>query len=167
MTSLSTIDKLDILEQSDNKQFAAYEEEAIVSLALDHPDMFMVAARFMKPDMFSRLEVRMIIAEILNAYEEHSVIPTRQLLRSKLEQFVTEDEPYEEIFRNFDTESILQNYPNDLTYLINYILNTFLQRESFNSNLNPYLITMAIRKIVWKNYIAKQQNLILICKLQH
>lgn len=43
---------------------------------------------------------------------------------------------YEEIFRNFDTESILQNYPNDLTYLINYILNTFPQRESFNSNLN-------------------------------
>jgi len=111
MSSISVVDKLDILNQENNTQFAEYEEEAIVSLALDHPDLFMSAARFMKPDMFARLEVRMIIAEILNSYDEFSVIPTRKLLRSRLERYITVDDKFEEIFRIVDRQSEPREVP--------------------------------------------------------
>lgn len=111
MSSLSVIDKLEVLEQENNKQFAPYEEEAIVSLALDHPELFMSAARFMKPDMFMRIEVRLIIAEILNSYEQYSIIPTRKLLRSKMESYITEDDKFEEIFRIVDRQSEPREIP--------------------------------------------------------
>lgn len=100
MATVDTIGRLEELAtQEASTPFGPYQEEAILSLALDHPEFFTAAARFMKPEMFSRLEVRWIMAEILNFYEQHSVIPTRKWLIDYLKRKTTVDDPYEEIFR--------------------------------------------------------------------
>lgn len=112
MATINTIDKLDELSASDvSKPFGPYQEEAIISIALDHPEFFMSAARFMKPDMFGKLEARWIIAVILNSFEKHAVIPTRAWLRNHLEEQVTEDDPHDEIFRIVDRKSDPREIP--------------------------------------------------------
>lgn len=113
---MSTLDRLESLEalsgQDSKKAFGAYQEEAIVSLALDHPEFFSAAARFLKPEMFAKLEIRWIMAEILNYYEQYNVVPTRGILRDKLELSVTVDDPYEEIFRLVDRKSDPREIPS-------------------------------------------------------
>jgi hypothetical protein len=113
---MATIDVLERIEAQgkiadSQKPFGPYQEEATISLALDHPEFFTSAARFMKPEMFGKLEARWIIAEILNSFEKHGVIPTRKWLRSHLEQQVTEDDPYEEIFRLVERKSDPREVP--------------------------------------------------------
>lgn len=100
MAAIDTMGRLEELAtQEARSPFGPYEEEAILSLALDHPEFFTSAARFMKPEMFSRLEVRWVMAEILNFFEQSSVIPTRKWLHSYLKRKVNVDDPWEEIFR--------------------------------------------------------------------
>ncbi len=99
------------LDQSNKVQFEPYEEEAIVSLALDHPEFFSSAARFMKVGMFARPECQLVIQEILDSFNQHHTIPTRKLLHSRLEKTVTEDQPYEEIFRIVDRPSDIREVP--------------------------------------------------------
>jgi replicative DNA helicase len=108
----ATLERLESLGDAETrKPFAPYEEEAIVSLALDNPEFFTAAARFMKPDMFGKIETKFIVANILSDFEKYGVVPTRQLLRSRLEQELTEDDPYDEIFRIIDRKSNPREVP--------------------------------------------------------
>lgn len=91
--------------------FGPYEEEAIISLALDHPEFWTSVGRFMKPSMFSRLECQVVIAEILNAFEAFDVIPTRKILRDRIIATLTEDDPYDEILRIIDRKSDYREVP--------------------------------------------------------
>ena len=53
----------------DNKTeqpFGKFQEEAIISIALDQPDFFQSVSQFIKPDMFVRLETKYVMAELLN-----------------------------------------------------------------------------------------------------
>lgn len=99
--SVSTLDTLESLSGQDTQSnpFGPYEEEAIVSLALDHPEFFQAAARFMKPTMFVNVSVQYVMAEILNDYEKFNVVPTREMLRSKLRKNMSVDDPFEEVYR--------------------------------------------------------------------
>ena len=111
----SAVDTLSTLEaltaQDAQKPFGPYQEEALISLALDHPEFFLAAARFMKPDMFANLVTRWVMAEILNCVEKHSVVPTRAMLRDILELAVTVDDPHDEIFRLVDRKSDPREVP--------------------------------------------------------
>lgn len=113
MSAIDTIGKLETLsgQDSQTQPFGPYQEEAIVSLALDHPEFFSAAARFIKPDMFGRLEIRWIMAEILNTFEKFNVIPTRGMLNNDLQQKVTIDDPHEEIFRIVNRKSDPREVP--------------------------------------------------------
>lgn len=115
---MTVIDTLNRLESSDNllegdykKPFGPYQEEAIISLALDHPDLFATVGRFMKPDLFGKLECRFIIAQILNIQEEHDVVPTREWLKSQIINELTENDPYDEILRIVDRPSNPREVP--------------------------------------------------------
>ena len=57
-------------DQPSVKPFKHFQEEAIVSLALDHSDFFAAISQFVKPEMFSRLEVKWVMAEVLNLFEK-------------------------------------------------------------------------------------------------
>lgn len=98
-------------EQPAQTPFGPYEEEAIISLALDHPEFFTSVGRFMKPTMFSRLECQLVVAEILNSFEQFEIVPTRGILRDRIIGTLTEDDPYEEIIRIVDRKSDYREIP--------------------------------------------------------
>jgi len=98
-------------EDSDIKPFGPYQEEAIISLALDHPEFFTAIGRFLDPSMFGCLEARLVIAEILNIFEKHNVVPTRAILRDKIAALITVDDPYEKILSLVDRPSNPREVP--------------------------------------------------------
>lgn len=103
MADIDTIDRLDSIEsdnQSDNEivhPFGKYEEEAIISLSLDHPHFFMSVIDFIKPNLFRSIESQWVIAEILNAVEEFKTVPTREILYDRISIKITEDDPYDKV----------------------------------------------------------------------
>ena len=51
-------------EADESGEFGKYQEEAIISLALDFPEFFTSVGRFMTPSMFTRVETQYVIAHI-------------------------------------------------------------------------------------------------------
>lgn len=98
-------------EKHTEKPFRRVQEEAIISLSLDHPEFFGAMTQFLKPEMFARLETRWVIAEILNLYEKYDILPTRSILREYLEGKLTEDDPFDELFRLVDRKSDYREVP--------------------------------------------------------
>ncbi len=92
-------------------QFGKYEEEAIISLAIDLPEFFTSVGRFMKPNMFQRLECQVVMAEILNNFEKHNIVPSRNLLKDRILAILTEDDPYESILAIIDRKSNYREVP--------------------------------------------------------
>lgn len=108
----STISKLREADKGQQQTpFGPYEEEAIIALALDHPEFFTSVGRFMKPAMFSRMECQLVVAEILNSFEQFEVVPTRRILRDRIVGTLTEDDPYEEILAIVDRKSDYREVP--------------------------------------------------------
>lgn len=104
--------KLDAIQPDDTqKPFGPYEEAAIISLALDHPEFFASVGRFMKPEMFSKLETKYVIAEILALYDKFDTIPTRALLNDHIQKQITEDEPFEEVLNLVHRKSDAREVP--------------------------------------------------------
>lgn len=109
----TTLERLQGLDNDSDevRPFGSYQEEAIIALSLDHPEFFTSVARFMKPEMFAGLECRWIVAEILNAFEKHNVVPSRPMLRDKLVGTLTEDDPWQKILNLVDTPSNPREVP--------------------------------------------------------
>lgn len=84
------------------KPFGHSEEEAIVSLALDTPELFMRFVNILKPQMFKRIETQFVIANLLNYYHKYETIPTRGILKDIVSKELTTDDPYEEILATID-----------------------------------------------------------------
>jgi hypothetical protein len=108
---MDTLSKLEDLEPNQTTPFGSYEEEAIISLALDHPEFWTSVGRFLKPSMFARLECRLVAAEILNSFEKYDIVPTRKILRDRIVASLTEDDPYDEILRIVDRKSDYREVP--------------------------------------------------------
>jgi replicative DNA helicase len=104
-------DILNKLDDVDENVFGKYQEEAIVSLALDLPEFFSSVGRFITPSMFSRVETQYIMANILNEIEKNGTIPTRKLFKDHIEKTITEDEPFEEVLRIIDRKSNPREVP--------------------------------------------------------
>lgn len=103
------LNKLD--DNVDENTFGKYQEEAIVSIALDIPEFFSSVGRFITPSMFSRMETQYVMAHILNEVEKNGTVPTRKLLRDHIEKTITEDEPFEEVLRIVDRKSNPREVP--------------------------------------------------------
>lgn len=97
--SMSTLDILNGAEDQEDiiRPFGAYEEEAIISLALDYPEFFAAISGFIQPTLFKRAECQWVIAEILNAFTEFNAIPTREILYDRISTKITEDDPYDQV----------------------------------------------------------------------
>lgn len=98
-------------ETPQEKPFGFHEEEAVVSFALDHPDLFASMIHFIKPELFNRIEVQFVISFILTIYKEHEVIPTRRILRDRVSRYLTVDHPHEDIMKIVDRESDAREAP--------------------------------------------------------
>lgn len=98
-------------EDDDKKPFGRYQEEAIISLALDHPEFFSNVGRYLKPDMFGRIECKYIIAVILNHYEKFNIVPTRPLLKDLIENEMTPDQPFDTVLKLLERKSDPREVP--------------------------------------------------------
>lgn len=142
---MSTLDRLrQADEDSDNtlgsgkptvKPFKHFQEEAIISLSLDHSDFFGSIAQFIKPSMFSRLETSWLMAEILNMYEKYGAIPTRTIFREYLEGTLTEDDPHDEILKLVDRKSDYREVP-----IIKDLLLSWARKKAFGMLYKPEAI---------------------------
>ena len=92
---------MEALETTQSEQvtpFGTHEEEAIASLIVDHPEFFSSIVKFLKFELFKRLEVQYVIAQILDYYHEFDVFPTRGMLVDAIKKKLTVDSfKYEEI----------------------------------------------------------------------
>jgi hypothetical protein len=97
--SNSTLDRLEELqaEATPISPFRPDFEDLIVPFLLDFPQF--VEVGLLKAEYFTKLTTHWVMAEILNYHEKYSVVPSRDTLRDVLERKVTEDDPYEEIFK--------------------------------------------------------------------
>lgn len=123
LTRLEQLDEdksLDTTEENVIKPFKQFQEEAIISLALDHPEFFLSVSSYLRPEMFTRLETRYIIAEILNLQEKFNVVPTRAILREHIESKLTEDDPYDSVLKLVDRKSDYREIPIIKDLLLNW-----------------------------------------------
>ena len=111
MTQIVSYDADNNNDKEDEKPFGKYQEEAIISLALDHPEFFSNVGRYLKPDMFGRTECKYIMAVLLNYYEKFNIIPTRPLLRDIVEKQLTSDQPFEIVLKLLDRKSDPREVP--------------------------------------------------------
>lgn len=138
-----TLSKLQQLKQEEEKAegkaivkpFKNFQEEAILSLALDQPDFFASISHFLKPEMFTRLEVRWVIAELFNLHEKYKIIPTRAILRDHIESSLTEDDPFEEVLRIVDRKSDYREVP-----IVKDLLLTWARKKAYGMIYTPEAI---------------------------
>ncbi len=92
--------------------FGEYEEQAIVALLLDHPDLFSNISGFLTYQLFKRVEVQYIVASIMQYYEEYGVYPTRNMLLDIVKKKLTVDDPgFEDIISIVETKSDPREVP--------------------------------------------------------
>ena len=112
--------------------FGKFQEEAIISIALDQPDFFQSVSQFIKPDMFVRLETKYVMAELLNLIEKYNVIPTRPILKEHIESKLSVDEPFDEVLRLVERKSDYREVP-----IIKETLLTWAKRKAFGQIYSP------------------------------
>lgn len=105
------MDNTEKILESTETVFDKYQEEAIVSIALDHPEFFTNASQYIKPSMFVRPECQYVIAHILNAYEKYGIIPSRPVLRSIVSKELTVDDNYKDVLALIDRKSSHREVP--------------------------------------------------------
>ena len=77
--------------------FGPNMEAGIVSLLLDFPELYVPTSKFITVDLFSRPEIKYVIAALKQDYEKFGVLPTRPLLHDRLAKQLTADDPHLEI----------------------------------------------------------------------
>ena len=123
-------------EEVDECPFGAYEEEAIVSLIIDHPEFFSSVVRFLHYQLFSRHEVQYVIAHILTYRESYGVFPTRGMLLDIIKRDLTVDSVgYEDILAIVSRPSD----PREIPALKERILEFLAVRQVKGNTKSPIL----------------------------
>ncbi len=60
--------------------FGPTEEESVISLIIDKPELFTAIGMYLKKEHFQKAECRFVYGLIEEQYAEHTIIPTRSLL---------------------------------------------------------------------------------------
>lgn len=102
---------LSIIDNDNTSTFSEYQEEAIISLALDYPEFFTNAALYLKPEMFKRIECQFVMAHILNGYEKFGIVPTRPILKSIISKELTVTDNYRDVLSVLDRKSDYREVP--------------------------------------------------------
>jgi replicative DNA helicase len=85
--------------------FGPNSEPGVISLILDFPELFVSMSKYITADLFTRPEVKFVIAALSQDYEKFGILPTRGLLHDRLSKQLTVDDPYEDILAIVDKPS--------------------------------------------------------------
>ena len=103
-------------------------EESLVSVLIEKPELFDKSTSHLTPHLFQSMACMFVMAQIATDYEEHGVVPTRSLLRSRLSKQLTVDDPYEDILRLVDRKPSLREVPFVIAELNRFVGSRILSR---------------------------------------
>jgi hypothetical protein len=117
---------------------------------LDNPEFLKSVGNVLKPTMFSQLEHQWVVAEILNAYEEHGTV-NRQMLLDKLIESFSETDPYEPILETINRKSdtrgvpiIMNPWKPILDDLTNKYTHLYKSHQELQRKLDPNLMKIKV-----------------------
>jgi len=84
--------------------FGPAEEEAIVSLIMEHPETFIPMSRFITPDLFRGMAAKYVIGMLKQEYDAYGSVPTRPMFRDKVVRTLETGDPYQEILDLIERE---------------------------------------------------------------
>jgi len=96
---------------TDGRQFGEHEEEAIISLILDYPEIYVGISKFLDPTIFSNPIAAFVLSAIKSDFDAHGVIPSRKLLFDKMSRSLTVEDDYEPILQLVNRESDPREVP--------------------------------------------------------
>jgi replicative DNA helicase len=91
--------------------FHSNEEESIVSLVIDFPELYSPIAKFITPDLFQVPQCQYVMAQIYTDFTKHGIIPSRNLLHARLAKQLTVDDPHEDILKLVNRKSDPREIP--------------------------------------------------------
>lgn len=92
-------------------EFGPYEEESIISLALDYPDFFSSVVDYIKPDLFHRDECRWVVKNLIDIYAQYGSLPSRLLFKELMLKKIKVKDPHEKIMAIINRPSSLKEVP--------------------------------------------------------
>jgi replicative DNA helicase len=85
-----------IVEQ-DKTPFEDSEEEAIVSLVLEHPDFYSSVGHYITPDLFQRADARYVMGVVCELFQKYESLPPKKIVADAVLKTLTVDSDYEPI----------------------------------------------------------------------
>lgn len=89
-------------DETQEAMFGPAEEEAIVSLILEHPETFVPMSNFITPELFKGVAAKYIIDMLKQEYDTYGSIPTRAMFRDKAARALGPEDPYQEVLDLID-----------------------------------------------------------------
>lgn len=131
-------DTLSILQQQ-NKQikseFGLNMEKAIISLAFDHPELFLSAGRHFSAELFEDPNAQFVIAYILNSITKYEIVPSRGIARDFVLKTFTIDQNYQGVLELIDRRSDPRETP-----IVKEELIQWLKKKSYGLIYGPEAI---------------------------
>jgi len=116
---------LSILQQHSKAQikseFGLNMEKSIISLAFDHPELFLTAGKHFSPTLFEDPNAAFIIAYLLNNISKHDIVPTRGIVRDFVLKHFSIDDNYQGILDLIDRKSDPRETPIVKEQLIQWL----------------------------------------------
>lgn len=91
--------------------FHENEEQSIVSLLIDFPELYQPISKFLTPDLFQNPTAKYVVAQVHNDFERYGIVPSRKLLRARLAKQLTVEDPYEDILQLVERPSDPREIP--------------------------------------------------------
>lgn len=95
----------------DGPSFGENEEKAVLSLAFDHPEFLAAVCDHLRPEFFKTSAIRYVFGIIMKAYEEHGIIPTRELVHDQVMRELSADDDYEAVLAAVERSSNPREIP--------------------------------------------------------
>lgn len=103
--------------------FGPHEERAIISLALDEPEFFATAGRYITHSFFRLPEAQWVMGIIEDLFQKTGAVPTRNLVRDYAIKHLTVDDDYEAFLSVIDRHSDPREIPAIKESLVNWARN--------------------------------------------
>jgi replicative DNA helicase len=116
-------------------EFGLNIEKAIISLAFDHPELFLSAGRHFSPNLFEGADAQFVMAMLLNAIAKHDIVPTRGIIRDQALAAFSVDDNYQGVLDIIDRKSDPRETPFVKEQLIQW-----LKKKSYGLIYGPEAI---------------------------
>jgi hypothetical protein len=91
--------------------FGPHEEEAMISLFLDFPELYIPVAKYLTPNLFQGVASQWVSAALKHDFDANGIVPSRGLLRDRLAKSMTVEDPVDEVMGLVSRQSSPREVP--------------------------------------------------------